>query len=188
MRTFYSIDYDKTIEKQRIVYKNTPDVIMEYVILGMTTIIVLGAPTFITIITATAKSGPNILGIILCLLWDIFIISNLVCLNSLIMINGKSRKENKTDLLTILSKSYSMQGPHVIRNNILRDIQLDDIVRWGRVITCIFIDEKVYLNVTTLYKTDSFSCFNGFLNYYSCKQIGKELEALQAAASNEQRA
>jgi len=179
MATFYPIDFNKSIEKKQLVYKTNPDLIMEYIVLGLSLILTIGVPSFLAIITF--KSLSDIFQILLCLLWDGFIIANLILFRSLVKVEGKSKRENKNDIIKILSKDYQLQNEHPMRNGMIRDIKVDSFSRWGRVITCLFDDNAVYLNVTTVYKGDSFSCFNGLLNYIRCKGMAKDFQRLQSA-------
>jgi len=177
---FYPIDFNTSIQQQRIVYKKTPDFILECITLVFTTAFAVGPVTFLAFITF--QSIFDIFQVMLCLIWDAFIGINIVLLHTLVKIDGKNKRDNKRDILKVLSKNYQLQKEHPMRNGIIRDIQVDTFSRWGRVITCLFDDNCVYINVTTVYKTDSFSCFNGLYNYNKCKKIAKDFRELQASA------
>ncbi len=178
MSNFYPIDHDTSIQKLKLVYKSSPDVILEYLYLGLTSIIALGAPSFLAIISY--KSALDILQTILCLLWDAFIISNLILFRSLVKVEGNPKRDNKKDIIKILSKSYQLQNEHIMHDEMIRDISINPFTRWGRVITCLFNDNCIYLNVTTVFKRDSFSCFNGLLNYIQCRDMAKEFQKIQS--------
>jgi hypothetical protein len=184
MGTYYPINYDKSIQKQKLVYKLNSRVVLSYIICYVAA---LALYVMILGLFGEFVEGKSIdpiyltpLVLLVSIIYLPFAITNLLLLNSTIMIIGKGNEANKKDIVTILSKYYKLDNLDSSQDNITRDLRLSKPFRMGRIITCLFDDDLIYLNITRLENLNTLSPFSSIYNYYKCKRIAKKFQILQS--------
>jgi hypothetical protein len=143
----YPIDYIKSIQKQRLIYKVNLRIVWSYIFCYLSAIAL-----FIMIVAILgelflpkpdgALDAP-ILILFFSLIVLIWMITNLILLNKMIKIYGIEIEVNKKDIITALSQYYKLNNLDTTDNNIIRDIKPYRFILNGRIITCLFDNEKV---------------------------------------------
>ena len=166
------IDVNKSIKKQRLSYIFTLGEIftmsLSY-ILGIVVIGLLLLPVWLKI------KGSNVSFELLffCLISNAWLISNIILNNALIKIEGHDIAKNRIDMISILNRYYSNLDIQIDQENLIRSFKSSYQPIWGRVITVIFDDNVIYLNITKLGKSDSPTFVHGLFNYLKAKRIAK---------------
>ena len=80
-------------------------------------------------------------------MFDIWMIINLILTNTLVEIDGKDLEINRKDILGTLDALYDNINSGKVDGNIIRNIKLSTSFRWGRIITVLLNEDKVYLNI-----------------------------------------
>ena len=170
-----SVNYDKSIKRQRLVYKLSFGIIYDYFLTYLGSLMLVGMSTLFIpmMINGLHDVFKLTLIVICCVLFDIWMIANLVLTHALVRIDGKDVESNKKAIHTSLVVFYDNIDASRIDGNIIRNIKLSTSFRWGRIITILLDDDKVYLNVITLGRYDSPSPFHGLYNYIKCKRIAQ---------------
>jgi len=184
MNTYYPINYDKSIQKQRLVYKLNMRLVWSYIVCYFAA---LALYFMILGLLGEFVEGKSIdalyllpLILLVSIIYLPFMITNLVLLNSTIIIIGKGNESNKTDIVTILNQYYKPDNLDSSQDGIIRDVRLSKHFRMGRIVTCLFDDDLIYLNITRLENLNTFSPFSSIYNYYKCKRIAKKFQILQS--------
>lgn len=180
MPAFFPVDYTKSIAKQKLVYKSSVNLTFEHIVYYIGFITILSCPVAIVTMSLLWGKQDISIGIIVSLLVVIvWLVSNVVLLNAFVIIEGKQRDINKKDIITVLSKYKTLENLDQTKPNSIRDVKSTELFVNGRVVTCLFKGNKMYLNITSLLRGNSFSFFSGFYNYISCKLIEKDFKKLQ---------
>ena len=117
--------------------------------------------------------------IILC-----WIVVSLILLNSTVKIQGKLKESNRRDIVTILLRYYKLKNLDTTAENIIRDVKPYVFMLNGRIISCLFDNDIIHLNITSIQNYNHFSPFSVIYNYYRCKIIAKDFQRLQSSNSN----
>ncbi|MFI5138528.1 MAG: hypothetical protein ACHQIM_11945 [Sphingobacteriales bacterium] len=175
--TRHPVDINNSIQKGKLVYSSGYGIVFDYFFSYFVAILVIALISVPTFFSKVVQIGYMPRGVIvLVVLADIWMIANLVHLNTLVKISGKQKEVNKKDILIALADFYKLDNL-ITGADIIQDEKLS--MPGGRVITCLFDDNAVYINKTTLIKNDGLSPFSGLFNYYRCRQIAKNFTLLQ---------
>jgi len=166
------VDYEKSIKRQWLVYKNG--------IFGMTGgVFSFFFYTFLIIIASLGLSNsminhsPTVMGPIVPLFVVVWLITNIIFNNSLVKIKGKDRKTNKTDILEVIDRKFSNYDFIINDDQMMRSFRPVENPLWGTIITILFDGDLMYLNITTLGRSNSTTMIHGLFNYIKAKRIAR---------------
>ena len=129
----------------------------------------------------SAISHISIYYVIFCVVFDCWMIANMILLNAFARVEGIQKNLNRKDMITLLSHTYNLLNLDTSDENMIRDVKLNGAFDGRRVITCLLHDNAVYLNVTTLVtRGDVFSPFSGIYNLWRCRRIVNKLKLRQS--------
>lgn len=190
MDSFYPINYTKSIQKQRLVYDINSKLIVSYIVCYISAVVLL--VMLLAIFGELFADGANsilyipaVLPIIVIILLC-WIVVSLILLNSTVKIQGRSKETNKTDIVAILWRRYKLKNLDITDENMIRDIKPYVFIFNGRVITCLFDNKDIYLNITSVQNYNNFSPFSAIYNFCRCKRIAKDFQKLQSSNSEQQ--
>ncbi|MEO6851733.1 MAG: hypothetical protein ABI203_10260 [Mucilaginibacter sp.] len=167
------INFEKSIKTNRLVFKLTFGTIFDYFLSYFSSIflIVLAGLFIPMMINGLKNEFALTLAIICCVIVIVWMIANLILMNNLVVIDGSNLISNKKRILKSLDALFDDIDSSKIDENVIRNIRLSTSIRWGRAITVLFNEEKIYLNILTLGRGDGPSPFHGLSNYIKCKRI-----------------
>ena len=183
MAAFYPIDYIKSVQKQRLIYKLNARIIFSYMICYLSAFagfIMISAAFGELFIEPGAIFYTPALVLFLLIILHLWTIMNLISLNRMVKFDGKNRTTNKDDIIAILKQFYKLDNLDTTDENVIRNIKPYRFILNGKIITCLFDHEIVYLNLTSLQNYNLISSFSGLYNYYKCKRIAQRFKQLQA--------
>jgi hypothetical protein len=168
---FYpEINYEKSIKRHRLIYKITFWRVVKVIIDSFLFLVLIGLlsiPIF-----RIVKGLPTPIGIVGCsALLICWMISNALLNNTFIKIKGKKLDDNKKDILSTLNEFFSNYDFKVNNEKMMRSFTPQGNPIWGRIITILFNENDMYLNITSLGKTNSPTIVHGLINYIKAKRI-----------------
>jgi len=172
MPGFLPIDYQKSIAKKKLVYRAGRDLTFEYVCFYGAAFAIIGACSAAVIIGYYAMPFYCVIIALVAILWFVL---NTLLLNAFVSISieGTDINDNKKKLLKILPHFFDLDNLDESETNVIRDARLHSFLKSSRVITCLFNDNIIYLNITYLMRANALSVFGGLFGYYRCKIIAK---------------
>jgi hypothetical protein len=175
------VDYERSIKNHRLLYKRTFGFIFDNILTYIASLFLIGIVALIIPMMINGVKNPYKLFfvIICCILFDAWMIINLILTNTLVKIDGKDLEINKKNILETLDAFYDNINSSRIDGNIIRNVKLSTSFRWGRIITVLLNEDIVYLNIITLGRYDSMSPFHGLSNYLKCRRIAQSFELKQ---------
>jgi hypothetical protein len=179
MDTFHTVDFDKSVKKRRLVYKTSGFLVFGYIMCVFVALMAMCCITGPAIFKISNISQISIYYIIFFVVFDVWMIANIIFLKSLVRVEGIQKNLNRKDMIILLSHTFDLRNLDTSDENIIRDIRLNDIFDGNRVITCLLNDNAVYLNVTSLLRGDVFSPFSGVYNFWRCRRIINKLKLRQ---------
>jgi hypothetical protein len=186
MDTYYPINYDKSIKKQRLVYDLNLTVIWSYIVCYFNAIVLFA---IISVLLGWLFSSNSIgttyfsvIVLFLAIVLLLFLATNFILLNKTVKIDGIEKEANKNDMITVLSQYFELNNLDTNQKDIIRDVRRSRPMKLGRVVTCLFDDNLVFLNITRLERYNTFSPLSCLFNYYKCKRIAKKFQELQSAS------
>jgi len=184
METYYPVNYNKSIQKQRLIYILSTRIIWSYIICYISAAVafVMLLGIFVNYF-AYQPTDPSYYPAIIPLLGLIalcWMIANLVLMNAFVKVDGKDKEANRKNMIAILHQYYKLNNLDIADENMIRDIKPYEFVINGRMFTCLMDNEIVYLNITTVQNFHNLSPFNGLYNYYKCKRLAKEFKRLKS--------
>jgi hypothetical protein len=182
MASVLPINYQKSIAKERLIYKTNTSLIFTYLFSGFNAFVILAVLTMPVFVgfsdTLTWLQPFYIIFIIVFYCWAI---ANVVLLNSFVKIKGIHPEDNRKDIIEALSKYFVLENLDGTSAGIIRDIRLPWAFRNGRAVTCLLDEDMIYLNSVRLMRAASISVYSAVFMYYKCKRVAKQFQKLQAA-------
>lgn len=166
------IDVEKSIQKQRLIYRFSAAEIFNAILSYLLLFIIVGALNAICI-SILLKPFISYTLIFLTILIDTLVVLNIILRDTLIRIEGNNIEENKTDILAVLSQYYPKDNFQIHEQNMLRSFKGSYQPIWGRIITVIFDGSTMYLNITKLGKSDAPTMIHGLQCYLKSKRIAR---------------
>ena len=180
MASYIPVDFTRSIEKKRLVYKNRSKFILEYFtfyfLIFLTVMLSVGLIYGAISVHSLAQSMSTIIPV---LLYDTWILTNIIMLNHFVIIDGADRETNKQDIIKVLIDLNLTENLNTTAPNMVGDFKSTRFSA-GRVITCLFYKNMVYINITSLVRADGPSIFGGLFNYFICKNIVRQFKKLRA--------
>ena len=162
---------EKSIKNQRLVYKITTWFIIRTLISYIITIalIICFLPLF------KLFDGPyGYIERFLCsgllILW---MLTSIYLKNKLVRIEGKNLAENKENILSTMDNFFSKYDFKINNEKMMRSSTPTNRSEWGRLITILFDDKIMYLNITTLSLLNWPILTHGPVNFIMAKRIAK---------------
>jgi len=178
MASFLPVDFTKSIQKQKLIYKRTSKSVFEYVLFyGI--ILAVAFPSVIMIYDSASSN--SIYSLVFILLFDLWITANIILMNHFVIVDGKDREQNKQNIIKVLTDLGITENLNTTQPNMVRDFRGTSFFDSGRTITCLLANGKVYINITSLLRGNGFSIFSGFFNYFICKNIARQFKKTQAS-------
>ena len=112
----------------------------------------------------------------------IFVLISIWCLlglflmNKLVKIEGNNLEFNRKRIIEILTKEFPKNNFNLSGERIIISRASSGLFSWCKIITILFYNENVYLNITTLGRFDIRSAFHAVTNFRRCKKIAKEFQ------------
>lgn len=185
MASLLPINYQKSIAKERLIYKTTAGLVFTYLYSGFNALIILAVvtmPAFVKFSDTLTWLRPfYFVFIIAFYFWAII---NIILLNAFVKVMGTNLEDNRKDIIDALSKYFSLENLDEKSDGIIRDIRLPWAFRNGRAITCLLDENMIYLNSVRLMRPSSISFYSAVFMYYKCKRVAKQFQELQAAAAS----
>ena len=166
------VDYEKSVKSGWIVYKNSIFAMFGGVMsfLLYTFLIVIAS---LGLLSELNDHSINIVNIALPLFVIFWLVSNIIFNNVLVKVEGKSREDNKATILSIIDDNFSSFDFIINNEKVMRSFKPVGSPMWGRIITILFEGDTIYLNITTLGRSNSPTMIHGLLNYIKAKRIAR---------------
>lgn len=170
------INYEQSITKNRLVYNRNLDLldISIYVITcGFTIAAIIGFTCY-----GYQNSDYGVLGItFVCVGW---LIVGFITRRFFVIVEGKTAITNKNDVVTTINHFYEYMVFNFDDEHLIRAIKING-AGYGRIITVLFYQDKVYFHKATLAR-NSKSALSGLTDYLKCKEMAEYFVELQAKA------
>ncbi|MDN3580601.1 hypothetical protein [Mucilaginibacter flavus] len=170
VRTIPQVNYPKSIIKNKLIYKITGGVIFDYVI-SYSIMSVFLFVFLIPILTSISGSKELIWAVPICVAIELFMVLSMFYRNAFVITKGEDISQNKQKITEVLDAFYADLDYQVNDELIMRSITPVGSPIWGRIITILFDDNLIYLNITSLGKGNTTSTAHGFLNYLKARKI-----------------
>ena len=180
MSTFLPIDFQKSIAKERMVYKTTSSLLFTYAISTFNALIVIAIvtmPAFVKLPATLTTLRPYY--IIFIFIFYCWAITNAVLLNAFVKIKGFNPENNQKDIIEALSKYFKLENLDNTKPNVIRDIRLPWAYKTGRAITCLLDEDIIYLNIVRLMRPANMSFNSAVFMYLKCKRVARQFQKLQ---------
>jgi uncharacterized membrane protein len=169
---YSALDYEKSIKKNRLVYKPEGSLIFSTILDHILLVIIVGVGS-VSLYKEITVAPSNLFAIIILSFAITWLISSVFLNNSLIKIRGKNLTDNRKDILTVMDKFFGSYNFIINNEKMMRSFKPSYSPIWGRIITILFDGDVIYLNITTLGKSDSPTMVHGLLNYIKAKRIAR---------------
>lgn len=165
-----SINYEKSIEKQRLVYNKTGSYLLNivFIYVNAALYILIGTVPLLALI-----AGSNIpVWLVFCsLIFVTWMLANIAAKDVFIKIEGKGNKENRESILKALNSFYDDLYIQINSEKMIWSLKPTGRPFWGRMITIVFDNNIILLNITKLGKDQSPTFVHSFFNYLEAKKI-----------------
>ncbi len=174
------IDYEKSIKKERLVYKRKG--FFKWMFLVQTGYFLLVAVGFgYAGINEFVQDSNRILAIFM-FLSALFLIASVLCTNVFAKVNGVGLLKNKEDAFVTLKHFYPDLKIQEVEENAFRIVKLSSSFNTGKSIVVIFHNKNVYFNNATLGRASAVTELFGIFNYLKSKKIATYFTVLQDMA------
>lgn len=136
---------------------------------------------FVLVIPVLALiSGSNelIWAVPICIVIEFFMALSIFYRNAFVIIKTGDLIQNKQKIKEALDAFYSDLNYQVNDELIIRSVTPVGSPIWGRIITILFDNDSIYLNITSLGKGNSTSFAHGLLNYLKARKIAAYYNSL----------
>jgi hypothetical protein len=170
---YLPINYEKSIKRQRLIYKMSFDVVFDYFFVFAIALFLIAAITIPAIIKPVNISRVSIFYIIPVITIDLWIIVNVILTNSLIKINIDQSQLDKNGIELVLSNYFKNITLQKDGQKIFRFRKNSGLFTgiFPKIITVLLAEQCIYINITALGRFDTLSPFHGLANYIKCKRI-----------------
>jgi hypothetical protein len=171
------VNYEKSINKNRLVYVNTPSYVIMHVLwlIFMLPIMLLG-PCILLSALHKGDQGGVIFGIFI-LPVSIWLIAGFFFKNAVVKIEGTNLEQNKQNIIDTLNAFYDDLEFQVDNGEILRSKKPSGKPIWGRMITVMFNNDEMLLNISTIGKHQDITVVHGYTNYLKAKKIAEYFQS-----------
>lgn len=161
---------DKSIEKERVVYKPTSSLISQYIFSYFLALIPLVASSLI-LLNHKVNTPPA--AIIIMMVINLWIFVGLFLTNKLIKIQGYLFTSDKTSIINILSKRYPNINFSSGNPDLIRGQRAEGWTGRGKIISVILDEQDIYINVVSTFRGGVLSFIDAPFNYIASKRIAR---------------
>ena len=168
-----SVDFNKSIERKKLIYIEGKSFIFDRLFtwfIGLTVIaVIIGI-----LLNNGFENAIPLMGITAAI--TIWMLANLLLMDVLVKVPGNDINSNRKNILSSFNEAFDDLEIKDSGENIIRDIKYSTNSKYNtncRVITILFDDKDVFLNITSIIKYSSVSPFGGWFNYLKCKQVAR---------------
>lgn len=172
MRT--QIDYDKSIQRQRLTFKMTTELLLTRILDNSLWLVFLISVGFL--LSNKNNFDKGLTPIFVAVFLTVWLLIGLYYINKLVLINGSNPIDNRRRILQFLNDKYPNLKLDDSGQKIIRYDLKTGLFTWGRRITLIFQDENIFINITTFGRYDIKSPFHSIINQLTINKIKKQFE------------
>ncbi|TSD62157.1 hypothetical protein FFF34_019555 [Inquilinus sp. KBS0705] len=167
-----TIDVDRSIDRQRLIYKSSFSLYFEY----FSRCLLASCMFFLGNILIQAYEIPDPLATIIIIFLSIWLLGSLYFINKLNKIIGLNDEGNKLKVAAFLHDKFDNITCIYSSHHIYIYINEPKPIGITKIITLLFYNNEVYLNISTLNKkTDSKMFLSATYDYFKAKNIQKIL-------------
>lgn len=168
-----SVDFNKSIERKKLVYNEWKSPIFDRLFTWF-----IGLTVIAVVIGILLNNGFDNAIPLICIAAaiTIWMLANLLLMDTLVKIQGCDINSNRKNILSSFNELFDDIEIKDSGQNIIRDIKYSTNSKYNtnsRIITILFDNKDVYLNITSIIKYNSVSPFSGWFNYLKCKQVAR---------------
>ncbi|MBD1385957.1 hypothetical protein IDJ75_11755 [Mucilaginibacter rigui] len=178
--TLYPLNIVKSIQRQRLAYKITFSYVFDYLFL----LLAVGFSLFVCYIflkIATDSLSQNIslfLTYTILIVIALWLFTNIYFSNALVKVRGGYAANNKVELHNLITKKFKRLNKTVELDNLVAYYREPKFAGLSILITCIFNDNDIYLNISSLGRGDGPLPFSGLYNYFRAKRLLESLKRI----------
>ena len=173
--TLYPLNIVKSIRRQRLTYKVTFSYIFDYFF----SLFAAGITLFIGYIfskNATDNLSQNtslfFTSVILTIIAS-WLFTNIYFSNVLVKVKGGYAANNKVELHAVITRKFKRLNKTVEGDNLVTYYREPRFIGLSLLITCVFNDNDIYFNISSLGRGDGPLPFSGLYNYFRAKRLVK---------------
>ena len=173
-----AINIEKSIKRRRLVYKVTLSLVFDYLsCLFIAGVIIFFSFVILHSITDHFNSNQSFyLAFTLTSMIAILLLTNIYFNNMLVKIKAGYEANNKVDIHAILTIKFKRLNRTINKPKLSIYYQEPKFAGVNKLVTCIFYDKDIYINIATLGKGDCLLPFSGLYNYFRAKKLTKKLK------------
>ncbi|WP_413997770.1 hypothetical protein ACMDB5_08185 [Flavobacterium sp. W1B] len=165
------IDKQKSVHKERIIFKPNWDYFLEKTIeIGIYSTWTIAS----ILLILNPKNAISLYATIIVIILNILLLISWYYIYKLLKIEIPNPEKNRSLFVGILKKRFPEL--HINDNGLymLRSKKSNGSFSWGKLLTVIFDENQIFINLTTLGRNETKSPFHSIANYIKLKSIEKE--------------
>lgn len=165
---------EKSIKRQRVVYKLSLGLVFDYMMLYF--LVWIFPIISVKLIWFPSKYNIQPLAFnFIMIVFDMWLLLNLYFMNKLVVVKGTVIRKNRSIIRNIIQSVC----PEIVftsgNNNLLRAEKTVGYQR-TKIFTIVLNDDKIYINILHTYRGDGFSFFHGISDYLKSKSIARSFQ------------
>ena len=167
------INRQKSIQRGRLVFYLNTALFINKLFENLIWLILLALP----VLPSMNKSSKlTFTSLCLTIIFLAFMLSSLYFMNHLVTIYGSNLTLNRLKMIEILKRKYPMSKIDDSGQNIIKCKKSTTLFGWGKEITVLFDEHRIYINSTTLGRYNMKSPFHSILNIITMRQIKRDFQ------------
>ncbi|WP_158989960.1 hypothetical protein [Mucilaginibacter sp. L196] len=163
------INYEKSIQKHRLIYKITGGRVFS----EAANWLMFSLFIFISLQPLLFGRTPSTGVVILITLFISWMLSNALLNYSLVKIPGTTINENRAAIRLAINKFVTVKDFKVDNDVMMRSFKPTGHPFWGKIVTILFDGTEMYLNITSTGKSENPTMIHGLRNYIKAKRIAR---------------
>lgn len=168
------IDYDKSILKQRLIFKSSFWLWVDRILDTILWIILLFCIGFLMLAGLSSHVYGLAVFMMLILIW---LIAGFFLMNKLMLIKGTNQLQNRRRIMDILNEQYPKLKLDSTGEKIISYNRNTGLFNWGKKIIVVFHNEDIYINITTFGHRDVKSPIHSVFHYLKLKSLRTRMES-----------
>lgn len=164
------LDLEKSIQKQRLIYKMSFGTFFIRVFDNYLWIILILLPIAVIL---NKQNNIGFKGILFFSVCQILLIVGLYFVNKLVVIEGTNQAENRKKIISIVGEKFPKLKIDDTGQRIIRAKIDTGLIKWGKKITIIFDEQNIFINCTTLGRDNMKSPIHSIYNYFVMLRLKK---------------
>ncbi|MFW0717003.1 hypothetical protein [Pedobacter sp. N23S346] len=165
------IDKQRSIRKHRLIYHANTELVFNRLFENFIWIICLALPVLPLF---NNNNQITTTGLFLISIFWVFLLTGLYFINHLTMINGTNQTINRIKIIEILKLRYPEFTLNDSGKNVIKCKKKAGLFGWGKQITVMFDQDRIFINSTTLGRYDIKSPFHSIFNAIAMRHIKKD--------------